>query len=99
MKPAATAAVVARELSGILDWLTRDPVTACASIQRELVEYLGLLRRYARLTPSQLRRVNELGDLILLALRVDGAALAMDRAKWDVDERDRRDHRISRWVN
>jgi hypothetical protein len=89
MKATATAAVVARELSAILDRLTCDPATACASIQRELEEYLRLLHRYARLTLPQLQRLNELGDLVLLALRVDGAVLEEDRAKWDVDTRAR----------
>lgn len=86
---ATTAAVVARELSGILDWLWCDPSAACSSIKPELEEYLGLLHRYARLNLSQRQRVNELGDLVLLALRVDGAALDEDRAKWDVDARTR----------
>lgn len=99
MKPTATAAVVARELSAILDRLTRDPATACASCRREMEEYLRLLHRYARLTLPQLQRLNELGELVLLALRVDGAALDDDRAKWDVDERIPRNRRISRWVN
>jgi hypothetical protein len=102
MKPAATAdsdprhqlvctaAVIARELSAVVDLLTDYvPDTFCASIRPELKEYIRLLRLDAYLSIRQRRQMYELGELILLALRVDGEALRLERAKWDVDERNR----------